>query len=178
MAGRPKTVSLSGGAPSTSDDALALEFAEANESYVRLSLATGHWMIWDGSRWRSDRCTVRESIRRTCRNAAAAASDSAGAVRIASAAKVMAVEALARSDARLMVDDERWDANPWLLNTPSGAVDLVTGEIHTHDPDLLMTRMAAASAEGLAPRWRDSWTASRTETLTCRATCSALPVIA
>ncbi|MER8485310.1 phage/plasmid primase, P4 family [Mesorhizobium sp. M1322] len=112
-------------------------------------------MIWDGSRWRSDRCTVRESIRRICRNAAAAASDSAGAVRIASAAKVMAVEALARSDARLMVDDERWDANPWLLNTLSGAVDLVTGEIHTHDPDLLMTRMAAASAEGLAPRWRD-----------------------
>ena len=148
MVRRP-TVSLSRGSPSMSDDALALEFAEANESYVRISLATGHWMIWDGSRWRPDRSSVRESIRRVCRNAAAAASDSGVAVRLASAAKVMAVEALARSDARLMVDDERWDANPWLLNTPGGAIDLATGEIHPHDPDLLMTRMAAAS--GLHP---------------------------
>lgn len=153
MAQRRRAASLSRGSPCLSDDALALEFAETSESYVRLSLATGKWMIWDGARWRPDRCSVRESIRRICRNAATTTEDGSAAIRLASAAKILAVETLARSDSRLAFDDERWDATPSLLNTPAGVVDLSTGEISSHDPNLSMTRMAAASVRGSAPRW-------------------------
>lgn len=153
MKRRTRTVSLSHGAPSMSDDALALEFAEANKTYVRLSQTTGSWMIWDGSRWRPDRSIAREAIRRLCRKAAAEAEADVQAVRLASAAKVMAVETLARSDTRLLVDETQWDANPWLLNTQGGVVDLRSGEVQPHDPDLLMSRIAEASPKEAAPLW-------------------------
>ena len=43
-----------------------------------------------------------------------------------------AVERLARSDRRLAATAEQWDADPWLLNTPKGVVDLRTGSMRAH----------------------------------------------
>jgi hypothetical protein len=37
------------------------------------------------------------------------------------------------------------DADLDLINTPSGAVDLQTGELHPHDPTLLMTKITSGS---------------------------------
>lgn len=37
------------------------------------------------------------------------------------------------------------DADPDLLNTPSGVVDLTTGEVTPHDPELLMTKITSGS---------------------------------
>lgn len=153
MTGSKKIPSLSHGAPSLSDDALALEFAKNSTGYVRFSLSTGKWMIWDGARWRSDRSSVRETIRRICRNAAVSTGNTREALRLASANRVAAVETLARSDARLAFDDERWDASPWLLNTPTGIANLSTGEVIPHDPTLSMSRMTSANVEGSAPLW-------------------------
>lgn len=151
---KKKTISLSRGSPEYSDDALALEFAEANAAYIRFASGTNSWMSFDGSRWRPDRHTVRETIRRVCRRAATSTDDGAVALRLASASKIAAVETLARSDARLSVPDERWDDNPWLINSPAGIIDLKTGQTTPHDPNLCMTRITAASPEGSAPRWR------------------------
>jgi len=152
---RSGKTSLVDGSPSLSDDALALEFASANADYVRFSPASSKWIVWDGIRWVADRCTVRESLRRTCRQAAVDADNKLDAMRLASAAKVAAVESLARSDPRLVFNDERWDLNPWLLNTQSGVVDLKSGSVSPHDPDLSMRHLADASAEGEALRWID-----------------------
>jgi hypothetical protein len=48
---------------------------------------------------------------------------------ISTAAKVAAVEKLARSDVRVAFTSEIFDRDPWLLNTPAGAVDLRNGKI-------------------------------------------------
>ena len=41
-----------------------------------------------------------------------------------------------------------------LLNAPSGVVDLPTGEIRPHDPDLLISQVTTASPGSNCPRWR------------------------
>ena len=48
-------------------------------------------------------------------------------MKIASAQKVAAVEKLARADREHAATVEQWDRDLWLLNTPSGIVDLRTG---------------------------------------------------
>ena len=51
-----------------------------------------------------------------------------------------------------MADD--WDADPWLLNTPGGTVDLTTGTLRPHCRDDRMTKITAVAPGGDCPRWR------------------------
>jgi putative DNA primase/helicase len=50
---------------------------------------------------------------------------------------------------------DRFDADPFTLNTPAGIVDLRTGQVRQHDPDALCTRMTHGSPEpqARAERW-------------------------
>jgi putative DNA primase/helicase len=93
-----------------------------------------------------------------CRAAAGAAADGDGQIRIGSAATVAAVERLARADGRLAAGCARWDADPWLLATPDGVVDLRTGALRGADPADRITRVAAVGPgrDGAAdcPRFR------------------------
>lgn len=41
-----------------------------------------------------------------------------------------------------------------LLNTPAGIIDLDTGEVRPHHPDLLLTQITSASPGTACPRWR------------------------
>lgn len=45
---------------------------------------------------------------------------------------------------RLALNDASFDAHPDLLNTPTGVVDLRTGELLAHDPELRLTAITAA----------------------------------
>ena len=54
--------------------------------------------------------------------------------RIASAKTVAAVERLAKADRRHAATVDQWDADPWLLNTPDGVVDLQTGKMRGTAP--------------------------------------------
>src|SRR5262249_53784535 len=49
---------------------------------------------------------------------------------------------------------EQWDADPWLLNTPDGVVDLRTGELRAHRPGDYITKITAASPKAKASRQR------------------------
>ncbi len=40
-----------------------------------------------------------------------------------------------------------------ILNTPTGIIDLATGELRPHDATFLLTRLAGASSAGTCPRW-------------------------
>ena len=70
-----------------------------------------------------------DEARTTCRDAAEDARRRAHPARIGSAATVAAVERLARADRRHAASADQWDADPWLLNTPGGTVDLRTGAL-------------------------------------------------
>jgi len=68
-----------------------------------------------------------------------------------SAKQVAAVEWLARSDRRLAAVLEQFDADPWLFNTPTGTVELKTGELREHRPLDYITKLAAVGPSGKCP---------------------------
>ena len=121
--------------PRFSEEALALRFSRQYEGELRYVAGWGRWMCWDGTRWREDdTLAVFDRCRAICRRASAECGDAQerAAMKIAAAQTVAAIERLARADRRHAAMVEQWDADPWLLNTPAGTVDLRTGELHSH----------------------------------------------
>ncbi|HUS53275.1 MAG TPA: phage/plasmid primase, P4 family, partial [Thermohalobaculum sp.] len=93
-------------------------------------------------------------VRKICREEAALCDKPGTATMLASAKSVAAVEKLAKSDRRLAATIDQWDADPWVLNTPDGVVDLKTGTIRPHKPDDYATMITATAPGGDCPRWR------------------------
>ncbi|WP_374453612.1 phage/plasmid primase, P4 family [Phenylobacterium sp.] len=135
-----------------SEDELARAFAQENEASLRYCAAWGQWLAWDGVRWAPDRTLLATDYARDlCRRAAASTDDRSAA--LGRASTVSAVERLARADRKLAATVEQWDADPWLLNTPDGVVDLKTGEVSPCTPALHMTKVAGTAAGGNCPTW-------------------------
>jgi P4 family phage/plasmid primase-like protien len=127
------------------------------------------WFVWTGTVWRvCDESVPREALRR----AVVAAYDrelrrmgkdpDRGPElldqwrKVLSAAKIGAIMLLARGIAGVRMDDAALDADPDLLNTPSGVVDLRTGEVTSHEPGRLMTKITSGSYR---PGWEHGdWT--------------------
>ena len=112
---------------------LLLRFSRQHEGELRYVAGWGRWMCWDRMRWREDdTLAVFDRCRAICRRASAECGDAKerAAMKIAAAQTVAAIERLARADRRHAATVEQWDADPWLLNTPTGTVDLRTGELH------------------------------------------------
>jgi len=145
------------------DEALTLTFSAQQADRLRYCDAFGKWFEWDSGRWREDlRRRVFSHARRLCRDRsldALSGLDGEKAVKVASAVAsartVAAVVGLARADVRHATTPEDWDADPWILNTPAGLVDLRSGRIHPHDPDALCSKITAvAPAYTRCPRWQ------------------------
>jgi putative DNA primase/helicase len=144
---------LDGVTPAFSDDALALRFADRHEGALRFVAAWGQWFRYDGKVWRQD-ATLHafDLARRICREASAECNGKKGEkAALASAKTVAAIERLARSDRRMAAIIDQWDADPWLLNTPVGVIDLRTGRIRAHRPDDYMTKATAVGPNGSCP---------------------------
>lgn len=141
-------------APTYSEEFLALRFAERHARDFRYVAKFGQWRRWDGNRWVIDHTlSALNSCRQTAREAAGGCNDIKTAVALASAKTVTAIERLAKADPRLAATCDDWDADPWLLNTPGGVVDLRTGALIPHLPELYMTKMAATGPGGEYPLW-------------------------
>ena len=139
--------------PIFSDEALALRFAERHAELLRYVAPWGRWLFWDGVRWRFDETlAVFDLVRRLCRQIAAEAGEKSKIGNaIASAKTVAAVERLARSDRRLAATTEQRDVDPWLLNTPSGIVDLRTGLIRPACTVEYMTKITGVAPDQRCP---------------------------
>ena len=140
--------------PEYSDDALALEFSSRHAGELRYCAQWGTWLQWDGTRWKFEKTLKTFDLARSvAREFANACRNPADGPKIASASKVAAIERLARSDRRHATETDLWDADPWLLNTPGGIVDLRTGKMLPHDPDRYITKITAVAPGGMCPRW-------------------------
>jgi P4 family phage/plasmid primase-like protien len=139
----------------TTEDGLALEFTSRHAEDWRFVAAWGQWFHWDGACWRAE-STLRayDLARNVCRNEAARCPTPAIAARIASAATVAAVERLAKADRKHAATSDQWDMHPWLLNTPTGAVDLQSGDLRPHRREDYFTKVAGAAPGGDCPLWR------------------------
>lgn len=140
---------VAGGPPS--EDAVALAFVRLHGSHYRFVPAWRRWIGWDGKRWTIDHeGAVFASIRAIVRDAVGGTRHER---RVATANTIAGVERLARYDQSVVIQPDALDADPWLLNTQSGIVNLRDGNKVPHDPAALMTRITAAApadAEGEA----------------------------
>jgi putative DNA primase/helicase len=150
----PEPVTAADLSPEFSDDALALEFSRRHAGELRYVAQWGAWLRWTGTRWEFEKTLKTFDLARAvAREFANAANDPDDGPKIASASKVAAIERLARSDRRHAATVEIWDADPWLLNTPGGVINLRTGGIMQHDPARYMTKITSVAPDGQCPRW-------------------------
>jgi putative DNA primase/helicase len=114
-----------------SEIAMAVVFAERHEDKLRYIAKFSRWMRWRDTRWAADGTLVtfdmsREVVREFAAQFEGTAKDRR---KLSSASTVAAVERLARADRKMAATIEQWDADPYLLGTPGGTVDLRTGEL-------------------------------------------------
>ena len=142
--------------PRFSEDALALRFSQRHTDDLRYVNRWGIWMRWNGARWAEDTTLhVFDLARHICREASAENGDSekVNATKLASKATSAAVERLAASDRRHAADVEQWDSDAWLLNTPTGTLDLRIGEIREHHREDYLTKITRSGPVGDCPVW-------------------------
>jgi putative DNA primase/helicase len=136
------------------EDALALAFTRRYHRDWRYVATWGRWLVWDGHRWRNeDTLAATDLIRSVCRHAAVRTDNPKIAAKLASSGTVSGVERLARTDRRHAATTDEWDADPWLLNTPGGVVDLKTGRTRLNERADRMTKITTATPRGLCPQW-------------------------
>jgi putative DNA primase/helicase len=142
-------------APLFSEELLALLFAERHADTLRFVSKQSQWFIWDGTCWREDKTRKAFSLARdVCREISLLSNEAKLRRKVASAQTRAAVVSLAGEDRRLVATIEQWDADPWLLNTPDGVVDLHTGKLREHRREDYMTKQTAVSPAGDCPMWK------------------------
>ena len=134
----------SGDISPTSEDAIALAFADRHGDELRYVAQWGRWLAYNGARWVPDETLhVFDRARAICREIAADADK--GANSISSAKTVAAVEKLARADRRLAATSAQWDTSAELLNAADTTLDLRNGFPRAPDPLDYLTKQAACA---------------------------------
>lgn len=139
-----------------SDDALAQVFTERYGDDLRYTAAWGRWCIWNGHAWKTDDTRrVLDQAREVCREESKSCRDEKLARHVASARTIAAVERLAQADnMRHAATVDQWDADPWILNTPGGIVELRTGVLRCARREDYCTKITAVTPGGDCSLWR------------------------
>lgn len=135
----------------TSEDGIARAFAERFKDRLRYDHTAGKWFQYGGGRWHEERTALAfDWARDVCREHNARQPNQT-LLKVRTAA---AVERFAQADRRLAVTHEEWNADPWLLCTPGGTVDLRTGTIRPNRPDDLIIKATATTPKEMpTPVW-------------------------
>ncbi len=137
------------------EDALAASFTHTHAENWRFVAGWGQWLCWTGHRWEKESTLLAYDLARlVCRDAASTCRTAKLRSKLSTASTVAAVERLARADRFHAATTEVWDRDPWLLNTPGGAIDLHTGGLTPHDRAQAMTKITLATPQGDCPTWR------------------------
>jgi|GEM_PF-6957224 len=124
----------------------------------RYVTAWKQWVRWDGKRWAVD---GTESVHEVARLwvidlgnhvlLLAGPNDDALVRKAFSYRKALSLEALVKVARRILaVAPGVFDSHPDLLNTLNGVVDLRTGQLSPHDPDLMLTKLTGAAFDPTA----------------------------
>lgn len=124
----------------------------------------GRWYRFESPIWREDstlalfdavrlfvRNHARDALEMLDGSAKTAATRDAKSVR--SARVIAGVERLLRADREHAIESSQLDANPMLLATPGGVVDLETGVLRQGSPDDYLTRCTRVAPGGHCPTW-------------------------
>lgn len=147
-------------APEFSETALVDDFERRHGpdfSHVR-----DHWNTWTSKRWRADDKLIFYFAENVARAACAVAEATMRCPqsitnRLASAHTHRAIEYIARHRSSLSSEPSEWDANPFLLGTPDGVIDLESGKRLDPKREYRITKSTAivpADTSDGAVRWK------------------------
>lgn len=137
-------------APDLSDIWCGQQFVEAHGREVRYDAAAERWYSWNGSLWVPGPNPVRERAKALAVELVSPFRweqplSTTRVLKHTSAGAVTGMLSMAQSDPRISITSDQWDADPNLLNTPAGVVDLRTGAILPAEAHRLMTRMTSVA---------------------------------
>jgi putative DNA primase/helicase len=149
-----------------SDSGNAELFAVLYRDTVRFDHKQGRWLLWDEGRWTEDKQEkVRAMMKRSARRRHELVFDLGDseertrqikwALQSESRYAIDAALELAKSEANISDDGEKWDANPMLLGVANGIVDLATGQFRTATQADLITKFSPVTfgASAQCPRF-------------------------
>jgi putative DNA primase/helicase len=148
-----------GGRPSefeATDDGNALRLVDRHGDGIMFCPERGRWLRWVGAWWHWDvEGVLREHVRELARELPEDSKDEQRHRRLSlSAAGVSATLRMAQTDRDVVVNLAQLDADPHLLNTPAGVVDLRSGTVRVQRPeDLVTKRTNIGISEQPTPRW-------------------------
>lgn len=129
-----------------SEDAIALAFTREFGQTMRYDHNAGRWYQWSSTHWRRLEVPAafhyaREIGRRL----------GAGKKAICKASVARGAEVFAQSDPQHWATSELWDADPWLLGTPKGTINLKTGKMHQPRPSDFITKLTGCNPDSREP---------------------------
>lgn len=152
---------------SRNDDGNGRRFVKAANNNARFCNPWGAWLVFDGGRWRTDESlevirTMKGVSRGLWREMAEFGNDVSPDV----FAKVTAFarsscsmaginRAIEAAQSELTILPREMDSDPWLLNCKNGTVDLRTGELKSHHPADLITKISPVefNPDATCPEW-------------------------
>lgn len=134
----------------------AERFVSHSHEVVRYCDDYGKWFCYENGKWYMDKGSrvlqfAKQTVRSILKEAAESTSQTlyrdllSHARKSESARSLNSLVSLAKSDPKIAVSLEEFDADPLLLNVQNGVVDLRTGHLIPHSPKYLCTRMAKVS---------------------------------
>jgi putative DNA primase/helicase len=115
-----------------------------------------HWLHWPGSRWKADKTGI--AFTKIRKLVSTTSKDEPPSTRRAvnKANFVYGVARMAAFDEMVATVASEWDANPFLLGTPDGVVNLRTGKLRRAEPaDLISKSTSVAPARNSdCPQWK------------------------
>jgi P4 family phage/plasmid primase-like protien len=131
-----------GPAAEVSEDVIALAFTSIHRDTLRYDHDIGRWFRWNGCFWRRDETDLAlDYARKFARDLAD------GKRALCKASVASGAERFARADRAHAVTHEIWDADPFLLGTPGGTVDLRTGVMTDPQPDQYISKQTSITPE-------------------------------
>lgn len=152
-----------GGPIQFSDAAVADALVKKHGQELRFCPSRGKWLAWDGVKWNTDSTKrviylagqiCRKLSNRALTEISNPVKAESVATRLASTGAKRAAADYCADNPKMQIGIEKLDANPYLLNTPGGMVDLRTGDLQPHDPSEFATRCTAVAPKaGATPLW-------------------------
>jgi len=136
----------------------AERFAAQHRGKVRYCHLWDKWLVWDGRRWKPDSTAVvqrmaKQTVRaiygeaENCTDDDIRGSIAKWAGKSESRAKIEAMLVLAKSEPGIPVEPQDLDKDDWLFNCLNGTLDLRTGDVRSHNPADLITKLAPVVAD-------------------------------
>jgi putative DNA primase/helicase len=151
------------------DNQLATWFIDHHLKRVRFVDSWDEWLVWGGKRWERDPSETaimgyaRKFSKRLWQDMqvvpSSHAKDAANfCARANNTSGIKSYLYQAKSDERIAIHHDKLDSHDYVLNLPSGTLDLKTGDHYAHRPSDFLTKLAAVNfcENAKCPKWLEA----------------------